>query len=130
MGHHQAAALDCDLKLVILEEGLFSFQLLDLTTNFPLAPSLRTRLRSSVLRMSAASVPCPWSPEPKLPKRLKWRNRLVGVAPSQTPVHRHLSVLRRYHLLVWSVSEEGPVSSGGNAVTTASALNRDNRGAP
>ena len=63
MGHHQAAALDCDLKRVILEERLFSFQLLDLTTNFPLAPSLRTRLHSSVLRMSATRVPRPWSPE-------------------------------------------------------------------
>jgi hypothetical protein len=50
----------------------FSSEVLDLTTNFPLAPSSRTRLRSSVLRMIYDSRPLPMVPprvHPKLPKR-------------------------------------------------------------
>ena len=89
---------DADPKAVILKEDPVLIQLLDFAGNFPSWLISRMTFCWSVLRMICGSRLLPMVPprvHPKLPKRLKWRNRLVGVALSQGPVHRHLSALRR-----------------------------------
>jgi hypothetical protein len=103
MGHHTAAVLNRDLALVVLKEDPVLIQLLDFAVNFPSWLISRMTFRWSVLRMICGSRLLPMDPPtllPKLPKRLKRQNRLVGVAPSQAPVHRHPSVLRRNNLLL------------------------------
>ena len=82
---------------------LFRSQLLDFAVNFPSWLISRMTFRWSVLRMICGSRLLPMDPPtllPKLPKRLKRQNQLVGVALSQAPVHRHPSVLRRNNLLL------------------------------
>ena len=88
MGHHTAAVLNRDLALFVLKEDPVLIQLLDFAGNFPSWLISRMTFRWPVLRMICGSRLLPMVPprvHPKLPKRLKWRNRLVGVALSQGP---------------------------------------------
>jgi hypothetical protein len=121
MGHHTAAVLNRDLALVVFKEDPVLIQLLDFAVNFPSWLISRMTFRWSVLRMICGSRLLPMDPPtllPKLPKRLKRQNRLVGVALSQAPVHRHLSALHHNNLLV----ELSPATNGGDFRVGAGSL--------
>jgi hypothetical protein len=94
-GHYPAAVLDRDLGLVVLEKERFSSQLLGLTTNFPLPPSSRTKLRSSVLRTICGSRPLPMVPPEGAPEIIKTgsaRLRQTGRWQYPQPSTRHQEI--------------------------------------
>jgi hypothetical protein len=86
---------DRDLGLVLLEEDPVLIPTAWLDNEFPLAPSSRMTLRSSVLRMICGSRPLPLSPP-----RGCYRNTFADANRTRYPRSR-LAASSRFAIIAW-----------------------------